>query len=253
MKIISWNVKVWEVTRKTLWPKSKDTFRKHNPTLTCYKKPKKWKLTWSVDFYMGKQKPRLDLKPGRRHSGGYVSRVEGGFTWGSPIEYGIFSLCVKFGNKQEDSQWWLSCIYGPSVPSNKYDFWIDLTDLGNLIDSPWCVGSDFNEILYSADRKGSTRMNGHSKRFHNWVLDFSLIDLALTNLRHTWSNFRANALVQWFEKRWRSQARRFWPPTPRPALRLGGLLRPAPLRDPACPNPRRAQTQSIWFLAGWLP
>lgn len=55
------------------------------------------------------------------------------------------------------------------------------------------MGGDFNQIPYSWDRKGSTRVNSHSKPFHRWVSDFSLIDIALTNLRHTWSSFRLNA------------------------------------------------------------
>lgn len=63
------------------------------------------------------------------------------------IQYGIFSLSVKFRNKKEGFHWCLSCIYGPSVYSNKNELWIDLNDLGNLIHG--CVGADFNEILYS--------------------------------------------------------------------------------------------------------
>lgn len=77
-----------------------------------------------------------------------------------------------------------------STPTNMR---IDLNDLGNLIDGLWCVGGDFNEILYSSDRKGSTRMNAYSKRFHNWVSWLLLDDLPLRNLRLTWSNFRVNA------------------------------------------------------------
>lgn len=100
---------------------------------------------------------------------------------------------MKFRDKLEGTQWWLSCIYGPSFHSSKCGFWIELDDLGNLIDGLWCVGGDFNEILYSSDRKGSTTVNFHSERFHRWVLDFSLIDIPLTNLQHTWSNFLLNA------------------------------------------------------------
>lgn len=55
------------------------------------------------------------------------------------------------------------------------------------------MGGDFNEILYASDRKGCTRLNAHSDRFHNWISDFSLLDWPMTNLRHTWSNFRINA------------------------------------------------------------
>lgn len=85
--------------------------------------------------------------------------LENGFT--------IFSLSVKLRNKQEGFQWWLSCIYGPSLHSNKHEFSIDLNDLENLTDGRWCAGGDFNEILYSSDRKDSTSLNAHADRFHN--------------------------------------------------------------------------------------
>lgn len=62
------------------------------------------------------------------------------------IKYGIFSLSMKIRSNREDFQWWLSCIYGPSVYHYKNDFWIELNNLVNLIEGPWCAGGDF-EIL----------------------------------------------------------------------------------------------------------
>lgn len=55
-----------------------------------------------------------------------------------------------------------------------------------------CV-ADFNDIRFASDRKGVTRRSGQSKCFHNWVSDFALIDLPLSNIKHTWSDFRVNA------------------------------------------------------------
>lgn len=37
------------------------------------------------------------------------------------IEQGFFSLSLIIRNKQEDFQWWLSCICGPSVYQHKND------------------------------------------------------------------------------------------------------------------------------------
>lgn len=34
------------------------------------------------------------------------------------------------------------------------EFCIQLNDLGNLVEGAWCVGEDFNEILYSSERNG---------------------------------------------------------------------------------------------------
>lgn len=126
-------------------------------------------------------------------AGGNVDRMEDRIFDVNQIEYGVFSLYVRLRKKQDGLQWLLSCIYGPTVHLNKEDFWIELDDLGNLIEGPWCVGGDFNEILYAMDRKGSTIVNAQSEQLHRWVSDFSLIDIPLTNLRHTWSNFQLNA------------------------------------------------------------
>lgn len=69
----------------------------------------------------------------------------------------------------------------------------ELNDIGNLIDAPWCIGGDFNEILFSTDRNRTSARHHRSNSFHEWISDFSLIDLPLPNLQHTWSNFRAEA------------------------------------------------------------
>lgn len=63
------------------------------------------------------------------------------------------------------------------------------------------MGGDFNDFLYSSDRKGSYRMNAHSERFYNWVSDFSLIDIPLTNLRQKfvskdWQDLNPKVLSQ---------------------------------------------------------
>lgn len=71
--------------------------------------------------------------------------------------------------------------------------WTELDDLDNLIDGPWCIGGDFNEIHYSTNRNGNSRLNRHTQYFHEWISVFSLIDLPVRNLHQTWSNFRENA------------------------------------------------------------
>lgn len=59
----------------------------------------------------------------------------------------------------------------PLIPE-KIEFWTELDDLGNLIEDPWCMGGDFNEI--SVDQNGSSRIN--ARTFHDWISLFSLID-----------------------------------------------------------------------------
>lgn len=60
------------------------------------------------------------------------------------VESGNYSLSVNFFNRDSGFSWCLSCIYGPSTNRGKEEFWIELNDLGNLIEGDWCIGADFN-------------------------------------------------------------------------------------------------------------
>lgn len=39
-------------------------------------------------------------------------------------------------------------------------------DLGNLIEGGWCIGEDFNEVLYSEDRNGRRSSSVQRRKFH---------------------------------------------------------------------------------------
>lgn len=107
------------------------------------------------------------------------------------VEYGTFSLLVNLKDKQQGNLWWITCIYGPSTNTGKRSFGQNKRHC-NLIDGPWCIRGDFNEILFSSDRNGDSRINRYTQCFHDWISEFSLIDLPLMNVQHTWSNFRKN-------------------------------------------------------------
>lgn len=102
----------------------------------------------------------------------------------------------------------------PFIRSRKRRILLEIFDLGNLIEDAYCVGWDFNEVLYSKDRKGGMSSNIQTRKFHEWVAEFALIYIQIKNLEYTWSNFRGQAIwrkidrslssVQWLA--WR----RFW-------------------------------------------
>lgn len=68
-------------------------------------------------------------------------------------EHGSSSLSMKLKGILDRQLWWITCIYGPPSNRGKSDFWIELNDIGNLVDGPWCIGGDFSDILYPSDRK----------------------------------------------------------------------------------------------------
>lgn len=65
--------------------------------------------------------------------------------------------------------------------------WPRQSNLRSLVCGRW-----FSEILFASDRKGVTTKNFQFECFHDWVSDIALIDLHLTNIKHTRSNFRVN-------------------------------------------------------------
>lgn len=58
------------------------------------------------------------------------------------VEASIFSLSSILSKRDLNLSWWLSDIYVPSRKRGKEYFWIELYDLGNLVDVVWCVGGD---------------------------------------------------------------------------------------------------------------
>ena len=48
----------------------------------------------------------------------------------------------------------ISGIYAPVQPRDKVDFWNHLVELNNIIDLPWCLIGDFNEILCPNEKLG---------------------------------------------------------------------------------------------------
>lgn len=76
-------------------------------------------------------------------------------------------------------------IYGPFYNRAKEEFWTELFDLGNLTDGVWCVGGDFNKVLYSEGRNGRRSSYIQMRNFHDWVTEFALIDIPIKNLQYT--------------------------------------------------------------------
>ena len=48
----------------------------------------------------------------------------------------------------------ISGIYAPAQPCHKDAFWAHLRNLNGVIDKPWCIIGDFNELEYPDDKQG---------------------------------------------------------------------------------------------------
>ena len=64
----------------------------------------------------------------------------------------------------------ISGIYAPAQPRDKDQFWDHLVELNSVIDSPWCLIGDFNEIGAPADKRGGiTPANSKFLRLNHFL------------------------------------------------------------------------------------
>jgi len=51
----------------------------------------------------------------------------------------------------------VSGVYGPVQKQEREHFWANLVQMNNVIDIPWCIVGDFNELETQAEKKGDIR------------------------------------------------------------------------------------------------
>lgn len=70
------------------------------------------------------------------------------------IDAQIINVLVRFGNQKP---WLLPAIYASSNATNREWLWLYLKDLGKVVDYPWMLIGDFNQILNETEKKGGKR------------------------------------------------------------------------------------------------
>jgi len=53
----------------------------------------------------------------------------------------------------------ISGVYAPAQLGQKESFWQHLADLNTVIDSPWCLIGDFNELEDSSEKRGGSSLS----------------------------------------------------------------------------------------------
>ena len=75
--------------------------------------------------------------------------------------------------------WAFTGVYGPQARDEKLRM---LEELGRVRDGwpgPWCVGGDFNEILYPYERSSGVCPSNAKVEFRNFINERALMDLPL--------------------------------------------------------------------------
>ena len=95
-----------------------------------------------------------------------------------------FLACLEWA--EDGFQWVFSGVYGPIENWYRESFWEELGSIRGLLDNPWCVGGDFNEILSPNERSRGGRISNSMRRFADVLNDLGLRDLPLQGGHYTW-------------------------------------------------------------------
>lgn len=88
---------------------------------------------------------------------------------------------------QGDVEWRLTGIYGEPRWEHKDKTWEASRSLNGMIEKPWLVLGDFNEILFNHEKEGGRpRPQRYMQAFHNALVDCDLSDMGFMGDSFTW-------------------------------------------------------------------
>ena len=156
------------------------------------------------------------------------------------VEEGQFSISCRFRNVGDGGIWVFTGVYGPFSREERECLWEEFGAIRGLWEEPWCLGGDFNTILYQSERSRNGRITSAMRRFAQIIDDLGLVDFPLQGGSFTWSEGLNNqswvrldrflATPSWLDQYSRVYQRRLSRPTSDhfPVLLEGGGLRRGP-------------------------
>lgn len=82
-------------------------------------------------------------------------------------------------------KWIFTIIYTSPVPSVRKHLWDVLNQISKVVDLPWLVAGDFNEIV-SIGQKVGGNSSFTSTGFAEWIFEQGLVDLGFSGPKFTW-------------------------------------------------------------------
>lgn len=90
------------------------------------------------------------------------------------------------------TNWQLTCVYGPTNPIHKHQFWENRLDIKRTWKGLWVIMSDFNAALDQKDKQGGRPVvQSSSSSFRQFINTGALLDMGFKGPNFTWNNRRA--------------------------------------------------------------
>ena len=107
------------------------------------------------------------------------------------LEVGQFSISCRFRNMEDGFVWMFTGVYG-FTKEERECLWEELWVIKGIWEDPWCLGGDFNIILFQRERSRQGRLTAAIKRFAQIVDELGLVDLPLQGALLTWNGGQNN-------------------------------------------------------------
>jgi len=108
-----------------------------------------------------------------------------------------------------DTQKLISGVYAPAQLTDKDEFWSTLMQMNNVVDLPWCIIGDFNELANPSEKKGGKR---HSQakyvRLNHFLDRINAISVPYNGYPSTWKKRLQSHLI--YERLDRAIVRNDW-------------------------------------------
>lgn len=88
------------------------------------------------------------------------------------LEVGEYSISCHFRNCDDELIWMFMRVYGPSLMRDREGLFVELGTINRLWDDPWCIGSDFNIIMFPRECSGVDRLKTTMTGFFEILEDF---------------------------------------------------------------------------------
>ena len=103
-------------------------------------------------------------------------------------EFRQFTVSARLKASVENSEWWVTVVYGPQGDQQKLEFLRELRAISTIVSDKWLLIGDFNLILDARDKSNSNLNRRLMSVFRHAVQDLELRELNLRGRKFTWSN-----------------------------------------------------------------
>jgi exonuclease III len=104
------------------------------------------------------------------------------------LAIGRFSVSGKVTNREDNSSWSITGVYGPQEDHKKIEFMAELRALNQVLQAKWLICGDFN-LIKKVNEKSNGNVNLRMMgRFSALIEALELVDFPLLGRRFTWSN-----------------------------------------------------------------